>query len=133
MTADELSVSVWSSDVCSSYLMAFRGKCVPAHQRFSAAEGQHVRRIGPSARTTSTPSPTSLWLRPIWECSRKKNWPADASRNLPSFHQCLLPSALTDNRHSDYERSEVRRVGKECDSTGRSRRSQVQYNKNTNH
>src|SRR3546814_5622316 len=91
-TAYEMRISDWSSDVCSSDLEA---AAVPAGLVPPGREGRR--------RTGAAPRPARLRVR----------LPAARHRDLPARDQ-LLPAERAD-------RSEERRVGKECVSTCRSR------------
>src|SRR3546814_12214641 len=103
-----MRISDWSSDVCSSDLLTWESCLI----RFSSIFGVNV---GPSLRVL-------MWLRRsiTLRCPSSPRYPRSPVRNHPSsFLARAVPTG----------RSEERRVGEECVSTGRSRWSPYHYNK----
>src|SRR3546814_17877451 len=93
-----MRISDWSSDVCSSDLLCL--ECRPGE--VVADEGNRIGKGGPSVSRERQPSSIEhvflRWLRELRLPTIKQLWPTFADR-------------------SDKERSEERRVGKECVST----------------
>src|SRR3546814_16200933 len=98
-TAYEMRISDWSSDVCSSDL--------PKHSAWSATN--YAARIFTTPVAWAWQTPWRPWKPALPDSTPA--WPdwADA-------HTRQAPAAT-----SQPKRSEERRGGKECDSTGRSR------------
>src|SRR3546814_20033225 len=102
-----MRISDWSSDVCSSDLVRTDGRMAAERRRWTHVmkRGQvHAAEIG-----------CLFELLPLM-------WPGNRQRHLFALHQ--LQRFLGIERRLQHERSEERRVGKECVSTGRSRWSQ---------
>src|SRR3546814_2368503 len=103
-TAYEMRISDWSSDVCSSDLIGIL-RC----QLLRALQVSHgFLRVCLCQRPNHTPVQVNTGMAA-----------GSRSNALPS--SSLPPAGHTTTRRSD--RSEERRVGKECVSTGRSRGS----------
>src|SRR3546814_8819173 len=107
-TADEMRISDWSSDVCSSDLDDARNALVQdllysqAVTKFGFIDGVgQVRAAEPR------------------KMSEGSSYPTDGLRAVVVFDR--RPVALSQIQLFDWERSEARRVGKECVSTCRSR------------
>src|SRR3546814_11174055 len=112
-TADEVRISDWSSDVCSSDLLELQKF---TELRLDRRHGQH------QVLDTYAPTPRSIKPRFV-------------RRNHPRFHRhvrvddCAVCNGLRSLMHVHElahampraMRSEERRVGKECGSTGGSR------------
>src|SRR3546814_15490061 len=103
-----MRISDWSSDVCSSDLST-----VPTRMLLNARHHDDPRPLDPDC-----PCPTC----------------ADYSRaylhHLFKAKEMLGPLLLSRHNLHHYQRSEERRVGKECVSTCRSRGSPLHQNKN---
>src|SRR3546814_18798527 len=115
-----MRISDWSSDVCSSDLRAFRGPVpqpVGRRQRRPGSSGRpHRRRLAQRATGRHADRQTS---KAITLCLSK-----DSGRQI-------VRRRSTTTKGEDNERSEERRVGKECVSTSRSRWSPYHYKKKT--
>src|SRR3546814_11962548 len=103
-TAYEVRISDWSSDVCSSDLRVNHWPSAPRRWAGIAA---------------SSPPESSTWVCPASTTSSRLPVSTVISTSACEF----APSA---------DRSEERRVGKECVSTCRSRWSPYPYNKKNN-
>src|SRR3546814_13536685 len=119
-TADEVRISDWSSDVCSSDLLARRPRHRPARPARGAA-------LDPSAAMDRTPRRRRNRKRaPLKPCGHGVHPAAVGGASLyrllgrADFVVALMASAM---------RSEERRVGKECVSTCRCRWSPFHYKK----
>src|SRR3546814_18813217 len=104
-----MRISDWSSDVCSSDLARYFGRGRYRRDRRLKRDFQLWVRAWPR------------WLSLVGWVARKADQPLDALRpHPPSSSERGKPTISPDGRdHS--ERSEERRVGKECVSTCRSR------------
>src|SRR3546814_18716132 len=103
-TAYEMRISDWSSDVCSSDLLALVW--------VGGASFQFVARAQAGATTFLAESPLT----------KKRDRSA-----VPFLFGAYPPSACRRERTGDASRSEARRVGRECVSTCRSRRGPSHY------
>src|SRR3546814_17213115 len=97
-------ISDWSSDVCSSDL---EQQCVPHIRQYVSAKFRHLIDV----RTERHPSFRTSCLNQGE--ARLMDW---SPEHRPGLYRFWLPSLL-----AGAERSEERRVGKECVSTCRSR------------
>src|SRR3546814_1139218 len=97
-TAYEVRISDWSSDVCSSDLGFHDGKILKGYSQSSSSIWPCPIRIFPSWKPASRPA-YIIWTRPITNRAMRRS------------------SNIIGNR------SEERRVGKECDSKCRYRGS----------
>src|SRR3546814_17526637 len=101
-----MRISDWSSDVCSSDLLAV------LRERFASC--RHVLEVGSGTGQHAVHFAAAIpWLQ--WQCS-------DREEHLPGI-RAWLDEAVLDNTPLPLalDRSEARRVGTECVSTGRSR------------
>src|SRR3546814_20347082 len=112
-TAYDMRISDWSSDVCSSDLPS-----LPATE--SPRTTPHALR----ARHRGRPPASPRHACPSHRSS--SSWPA----HCPARSHC--PHAATGPPRVRSNRSEERRVGKECASTCKSRWTQEHYKKNIN-
>src|SRR3546814_13206314 len=120
-----MRISDWSSDVCSSDLSNDPRKTVESYWPYAPTLYDYIRRAMPFGAPQSL-TDDQVYSIVAWLLNQANVWPEDKTLDAAGLRQVKMPNRdgfLAGDPRPDVkpDRSEERRVGKEGDSTGRSR------------